>query len=722
MKPVKHLNTYVFRSGVGLISKEGLWKETVNQPGIPPDSNTYASLLQGCTNITSLKQLHAQIFIAGHDQNIFLGTKLVSMYAMWGSMDDARLLFDKLNGRDVFLWNVMIRGYATVGPCEEALALYYQMERRGLQPDKFTFPFVLKACASLLDLDQGEDIHDHLVRSGFESDVFVQSSLIDMYVKCGSVEIARQLFDKTSKRDVVSWTAMLAGYAQNGHASEALTLFHQMHLENAKPNWVTMVSVLPACADLSALQQGKDLHGYIIKNGFESNVDVRIALIDMYNKCGDMGNAGLLFDKTNHRDAILWNVMIRGYATNGLCEEALRLYYQMRWFGLQSDNFTFPFVLKACGSLSALQEGKQIHDHVVKTGFESDVFVGNSLVAMYAKCGNIKIARQVFDNMSNNDVASWSTMIVGYTQNKQTNEALKLFHQMQQANVKPNRVTFLSVLPAYADLAALEQGKDIHNLIIKNGFESDVVVGTALIDMYAKCGSLQIARHLFDKMSERNVVSWNAMIDGYGMHGKGEEALALFSKMQHCCVKPDHITFICVLSACSHAGLVVEGQKYFDCMIHDYCIMPREQHYACVVDLLGRAGHLDKALDFIGKMPLEPGASVWGALLSACKTHCNFELGECVAECLFNIDPENAGRYVLLSNIYAAAGRWDDVTKLRTMMKDRGLKKIPGCSLIEINSKLQPFHMAQGLGIYLVSNDSEIQEFMQFGLDWVSGV
>eukprot|EP01018_Ginkgo_biloba_P020732 Gb_18359 [translate_table: standard] len=551
------------------------------------NTNTYASLLQTCAHITEIHQAHAQIFTFGLHQNALLATKLVNMYGVYGSMENARLVFDKIYQRDVFLWNVIIRGYARNGPCEEALTLYYQMQHTGIQPDHFTFTFVIKACAELSALHKGKEIHGHIVKTGFEMDVFVGNSLVAMYAKCGSLDSARQVFDRMSERDVVSWNAMIAGYAQNEHANDALTLFHQLQLAGVTPDSFTVVSVLQACAYLEVLEQGKWVHNYIIRSGFESNVSVR-----------------------------------------------------------------------------------------------------NSLVAMYAKCRSLEIARQLFDKMSQRDVVSWNAIIAGYSQNGYSSEALRFFHQMQLENMTPNSVTIISVLPGCVYLASLQQ---VHGYIIRTGFESDIVVGTALIDMYAKCGSIEIARQLFDNMSKRNVVSWNAMIAGYGMHGHGEDALALFSQMEQTCMKPNDVTFICVLSACSHAGLVDEGWQYFHCMIQDYCIAPRVEHYVCMVDLLGRAGNLDEAHDFIKEMPLKPDASVWGALLGACRIHSNIELGEYLAEHLLNLEPADAGYYVLLSNIYAAASRWDDVEKVRAVMRDRGMRKAPGRSLIEVNNRLYEF-------------------------------
>eukprot|EP01018_Ginkgo_biloba_P019248 Gb_37820 [translate_table: standard] len=632
----------------------------------------------------------------GFDQDIRLASMLGSTYVKCASMQNARLLFNQTHIPNLFFWNAMIRGYAKNGLCEQALEFYYQMQIAGTQPDKFTFPFVLKACASLSALQEGMEIHANIFRKGFEMDTFVGNSLIAMYAKCGSIETARRLFDKMSKSDVVSWNTMISAYAQNGNADEALRLFNEMKIEDIKPNSITIISLLPAWDHLSALQQGKLIHGYIIKNGFDSVV-VSNAIIDMYAKCGSINTARQLFYKMSERDVISWSAMIAGYAQNGHASEALTLLNEMQLQDMKPNLVTIVGVLPACTQSSALQQGKQIHGYIIKNGFESEIIVDNALIDMYAKCGSIDTARKVFDKMCIRNVVSWSAILAGYVKNGNGNEALSLFNEMQLQEIKPNSVTITSVLPACAILSALQQGKQIHGYIIRNGLESELVVGNALIDMYAKCGTIGFAHQVFDKMSERDMVSWSAIIAGHGMHGLGKDALSLFSQMQLEGMKPDHITFVSVLSACSHAGLVDEGWQYFNCMSRDHCITPKVEHYSCMVDLLGRSGHLDKAHEFIQKMPLEPNAVVWGALLGACRIHGNIVLGEHVAERLFELEPHNVGCCVLLSNIYAKAGRWDDVAKVRTTMKDMGLKKTPGCSFIEVNNKVHTFFVGDRL-------------------------
>eukprot|EP01018_Ginkgo_biloba_P013169 Gb_21054 [translate_table: standard] len=666
----------------------------MQQTGIQPNEFTFASVLSACANMSALEQgieIHEETITTGFQSNVFVESALVDMYAKCGRIEKARHIFDKMHQRNVVSWTAMIAGYVQNGKGVEALKLFREMQLTGVKPSSNTFASVLRACANMADLEHGIKVHEEISRSGLQSDVFVESALVDMYAKCGSLGKARNIFDKMHQRNVVSWTAMIAGYVQNGQSVGALKLFRLMQLAGVKPNSNTFASVLPACANSAALEQGMEIHEKIIKSGFQSDVFVESALVDMYAKCGYIEKARNIFDKMHQQNAISWTAMIAGYVQNGQGVEALNLFRQMQVAGVKPNSNTFATVLAACANSTALEQGMEIHENIIRNGFQSDVFVDSALVDMYAKCGSIKKARDVFDKMHQRNVVSWTAMIAGYVQNGQAVEALHVFQQMQLSGVKPDLNTFASVLPACANLAALEQGMEIHECLTKSGFVSDVFVDNALIDMYAKCGSIEKARNLFDKMHHRDVVSWTTIIAGYAMHGHSKEALKLFEQMQLSGMKPNHITLVCVLSACCHAGLVDKGWQYFDWMSEYYHITPTMKHYVCMVDLLGRAGHLDKAKHFINKMPIEPDAIVWSCLLGACKIHNNIELGEYVAELLFELDPKNAAPYVLLSNIYAAAGRWEDSENVRRMMKDKKVKKKPGCSWIEVNKQVHAF-------------------------------
>eukprot|EP01018_Ginkgo_biloba_P025502 Gb_26010 [translate_table: standard] len=495
------------------------------------------------------------------------------------------------------------------------------MDQHCILIDVNSYHRLLQVCIDMKALAEGKRVHAHMIRNGFQPGVFLWNRLISMYVQCGSLEDARQVFDKITSRNVFSWNIMIAGYTRYGRVRDARQLF----------------------------------------------------------------------DKMPERDVVSWNAIIAGYGQNEHSEETLRLFCQMQHAGMKPNQFSFASALSTCGHLSAAEEGKQVHAYIIKVGFEFNVILINSMLDMYSKCKNMDYARKLFDKIPERDVISWTAMAAGYAQNGHGEQALKLFSQMQCAAIKPDVIIFPIIISASASLAALEQGKQVHVYIVKNGTESNVFVSSALVNMYAKCGIIKDADKVFEKMDERNVVSWNTMISGYAQNGYAKEAIQLFEQMIRTSMNPNYVTFIAVISACCHAGLVDEGCCYFNSMINDHCIAPRADHYACMVDLLGRAGRLNEAEILIDNMPFEPDAIIWGALLSACRIYGNVELGKRAAKQLFKLEPQCAGPYVLLSNIYASAGRWDDVTEVRNMMKDKGVKKEPGCSWIEAGNKVHTF-------------------------------
>lgn len=382
--------------------------------------------------------------------------------------------------------------------------------------------------------------------------------------------------------------------------------------------------------------------------------------------------------------------MIRGYAWNGPYEAAISLYYQMQDHGFAPDKFTFPFVLKACSALSVMEEGKKIHQHVIRTGLETDVFVGAALIDMYAKCGCVESARQVFDQIIERDAVCWNSMLAAYSQNGQPGDSLSLCGEMAFAEVKPTEGTLVISISASADSATLPQGKELHGYSWRHGFGLNDKVKTALVDMYAKSGFVKVARSLFEMLNKKRVVSWNTMITGYAMHGHATEALDLFEEMKKKAM-PDYITFVGVLAACSHGGLLDEGKMYFRSMVIDCLIDPTVQHYTCMIDLLGHCGHLEEAYNLIMEMRVEPDAGVWGALLHSCKIHGNVEMGELALEKLSELEPDDGGNFVILSNMYAQAGKWEGVARMRDLMMDRGLKKSIACSWIEVKNKVHAF-------------------------------
>eukprot|EP01018_Ginkgo_biloba_P032396 Gb_27797 [translate_table: standard] len=660
--------------------------------GFKPDQFTFTSVLKAClTTQEQGNQIHADIIRTGYDSNVFVGSALVDMYAKHGSIKNARRVFDKIPERNEVSWNVMISGYAQNQHGEEAFKLFCQMQSTNVKPDQVTFTSVLRACASLEALEYGKQVHTHIIKTEFELNVFAGSALIDMYAKCRSLEDAHLVFDRMPDQNVVSWTTLIAGYAQQQRGLEALQLFGQLQKTNVAPDHLTFASVLNACADVPTREQGKQLHAHIVRKGFKSNVVIGNTLVDMYAKCGDVERARQMFNEMAERDGVSWNAMIAGYSRHAHDVEALKLLRDIQQAGIKMTQFTFTSILNTCANMLLLKQGKQVHAHIIRTGFESNVFVGSAIVDMYAKCGSIEDARLVFDKMPDRDDVSWDSMITEHARSGHGQQVLELFWQMQCIGLKLTQITCVNVLSACANLAALEQGKQIHAYIIRTGFESNDYVGSALVNMYAKCGSIDYAQDVFDNILDRNSVLWTVMITGYAQNGFGEEAIHLFEQMQQAGMKPDHVTFIGVLSACSHAGLVDKGLRYFNFMTQRYCIAPRIEHYACIVDLLGRAGKLDEADNIINGMPFEPDAFIWATLLGACRIHGNMELGKHAAECHIELEPQNAAPYVVLSNIYAAAGMWDDVAKTREMMTERGVKKKPGCSWIRIKNTVHAF-------------------------------
>ncbi|XP_057871944.2 pentatricopeptide repeat-containing protein At1g15510, chloroplastic isoform X2 [Cryptomeria japonica] len=716
-------------------------------------------LLQTCILKNTLSQEEkGPLFIArrrfAFAKRTTFQNRVINMYVKSGNLVDARKMFDNMKERDIVSWNTIIVAYRRYEVPHEAVALFHQMQRTGFHPNEFTFASVLPACAKIGALERGMEIHQTIKDIEILSNIVVANALVDLYAKCGRVDKARELFDRMSERDVISWTAMIVGYAHNGYIEKTLETFKQMQLAGVKPNSTTFASILPSCARMGALEQGMAIHQSITEGGFLSDVVVVSALVDMYAKCGSIDKARELFDRMPQRTVVSWTAMIVGYTQNGLVGKALETFKQMKLEAIKPNSTTFASILPVCAKMGALELGMDIHQSITEGGLLSDV-VGNALVDMYAKCGSIDKACEVFDRMPLRNVVSWTAMIVGYVHNGFVERALETFKKMQLEGVKPNSTTFASILPACAKVGALKQGMGIHQSILEGGFLSDVVVAIALIDMYAKCGSINKARQLFDKIPQRNVVSWNAMIVGYAQNGFVEKALEIFKQMQLTGVKPNSTTFASILPACAkmgaleqgidihqsiaereilsdvvvanalldmyakcgridkahelfdkmpkrnvvswtamiagHAGLVDEGCTYFNQMSNHYCIAPTGDHYMCMVDLLARAGYLEDTLNFIIKMPVKPLVVVWICFLGACRLHMNIGLGVFTATLLFDLDPKNAATYVLLSNIYAEVGCWSEAQMVRRLMKDRGIIKIPGCSWIEVHKIIHTF-------------------------------
>ncbi|OVA13506.1 Pentatricopeptide repeat [Macleaya cordata] len=458
------------------------------------------------------------------------------------------------------------------------------------------------------------------------------------------------------------------------------------------PNHFTFSAILPACANTMIISHGEQIHSLILKHGFQSDVFVGSAMVDMYAKCSNMDSAKNVFDEMPERNLVSWNSLIVGFSQNKLYEQAIGVFREVfKEMTISPDQVSFSSALSACANMDKVCFGRQVHGVVVKHGLIDLAYVKNSLVDMYTKCGCFEDAIKLFTTIADKDVVTWNVMAMGWAQNDCFEEACNYFWVMRSEGILPDEASLSTVLHASASLAALDQGTLIHNQIIKSGFMWNSCVGSSLITMYAKCGSLSNAGRVFEEIEDRNVVCWTAMIAACQQHGCGDQVIELFEQMLGIGIKPDYITFVCVLSACSHTGRVEEGLQYYNSMNRVHGMKPGSEHYACMVDMLGRAGRLDEAKMFIESMPADPDPSVWGALLGACRKYGNLEMGREVAERLFEIEPNNPGNYVLLSNIYTRYGMLEEANEVRKMMGLNGVRKEPGCSWIDIKNTTYVF-------------------------------
>lgn len=653
-----------------------------------------------------------------------------------GSMKYAQIAFDNLrsscNKEDydnfTYMFNTLIKGYSLVGLFNDAVMVYVRMVLENVEPDGYTFPLVLSACAKDGRFSVGIQVMGLSLKWGFGDDVFVLNSLIHLYGECGEVEKARKVFDKMSERNLVSWTCLICGYARSEKAEEAVALFFKMVEEEEKgegvvPNSVTMVCVISACAKLGDLGLAERVCGYIEKEGLKVNSVMVNALVDMYMKCGSMRKAKRLFEECVDRNLVLYNTILSNYVRKGMVKEALEVLSEMlSCGGPRPDRVTLLSSVSASTEMADVFLGKQCHAYILRNGLENWDSIGNAIIDMYMKCGSQEWACRVFYQMSNktvvswnsliagflrngdveaagrtfnempeSDLVSWNTMIGGLVQQSMFEDAIHLFRVMQNEGIKADRVTMVSVASACGYLGANDLAKWIYNNIEKYEIYLDVQLSTALVDMFARCGDPASAMKVFNKMKERDVSAWTAAIGAMAMEGNGKRAVELFYEMLREGVEPDQVVFVAVLTACSHGGLVGEGMEIFSRMKEIHGVSPQIVHYGCIVDMLGRAGLLKEAVDIIKNMPMKPNDAVWGAFLAACKMHKNDEMATYAVDMISESSPDKAGIHVLLSNIYALGGKWTDVAKVRMSMKERGIKKNPGSSSIEVNGNIHEF-------------------------------
>ncbi|KAF8394954.1 hypothetical protein HHK36_018893 [Tetracentron sinense] len=893
---------------LSLLSMEGRLDEAIRILHHPPDptilqltSETYLPLIRSCIKFKAFaqgRQIHKHIIESKIKPNVILLNNLMMLYSKCGNLDLTLQVFEGMTERNLFSWTAIIGAYSNSDDTAKAFDFYVKMIVSGIRADHFLYPLVLKSCAGVKALRRGRRIHADVLRSGFQWDLVVLNSLIDMYAKCENMGDAERAFVELGVRDIFTWTTMLVGYVRTGHGLEALKLFREMLHSEVRPSSTTLMGILPLFSDLGCLKLAKQIHGFVTVSGSQYDKCVGTALVDMYSNCGGLGFGRLIFERVVERDEVCWNAMIKSYlqmdlfddavellrrmhidginptkstwdciiphylrskvstrsvlglikqleragipcplsgtlldqicehvediqqvkelhlymrrggyisdsamasslvdmyskfedletareifdcvsakeldcwnsmitcyASNGYSDKALELldsmrksgiepnvlswntvvsgyvdvgdfeaalevFSRMKWMNQKPNPASYDIILPVIGSFTNSMMGKQLHCIFFRNECEMSKFVCTTFINMYGNCGDVAYAIKLFESMDHNDLVSWNaiisclaknsflneasrafhemkmagvagniitwtTLVSGYAQNGQVNESLKHFRELQLEGLRPNSITITSILPACAQSAILSHGKAIHGYIIRSGVGyKDLFVGNSLIDMFVKCGCMDYAEKVFRRLLQKDIVSWNTMIQGYVIHGKGEASLIFFNQMLAEGLHPDSVTFVGFLSACSHVGMVDEGWKYFNSMDSTYGITPSAKHYVCMVDLLGRGGHFEDVRNFIVQMPLQPSVSLWGALFSACKTHGNLEMAEYAADHLIELQPEKPWNYVELSTMYVMAGRWNDADHVRKMMVDRGVRRLHGCSWIEVRNRVFSF-------------------------------
>ncbi|XP_050225292.1 pentatricopeptide repeat-containing protein At5g66520-like [Mercurialis annua] len=522
---------------------------------------------------------------------------------------------------------------------------------------KSTLHLLNTTCTS--SLQHLRQAHAVILRTAQFHDHYVSGTLVKCYAnsQLSNLDTAFKVFEHIPNPNVFVYNVIIKACLDNNEPFKGMFYYYKMVAENARPNKFTYPTMFKICGLMRGVKEGLQLHCHVVKNGLSLDGHIKSAGIQMYAGFGHMVAARKMLDEDGECDVVCFNVMIDGYLKCGDVESGRGLFERLE--------------VKNVGSW-------------------------NVLVSGLAKNGMVREAREVFDEMPVRDDISWSSMIDGYVKGGFYKEALEVFDLMQKQEIKPKKHVLSSVLAACANVGALDQGRWIHSYVRRNPIYLDAILGTALADMYAKCGRLDMAWDVFETMKEKEVFTWNAMICGLAMHGRAEDAIDMFFKMQREKFRPNGITFVGLLNACAHKGMVGEGLRMLDSMERVYDIVPQLEHYGCVVDLLGRAGKLEEAEELIFSMPIEPNAAVWGALLGACRIHGNATLGERVGKILLQLEPENSGRYALLSNIYAKAGKWDEAANVRKLMKERGVKTTPGTSMIDLGGVVHEFKVGDG--------------------------
>ncbi|MCO5576586.1 hypothetical protein L7F22_030399 [Adiantum nelumboides] len=667
-----------------------------HHPDEPSSFNTFFTAIKQCGQEKSLvrgKRVHAQIIQAGYDGNVFLGNCLVEMYGLCGSLADAKGAFDSIhypnicswnllvkvhaeNGKidsakasfsimpkhDIISWSTMIAAYARHGRAQEALEFYDHMQSIGVKPNDVTFLSVLDACSSMSDLKRGCLLHCTIIECGYYGDIVVDTALVNMYGKCGNIMGALNVFYCMQKPDAVAWNATILACSYNNDSSKALQLYEQMQISKILPTKVTYICAIDACSLPTYVDNAYEIHTAACEQGFDQDVTVGTALTQMYGKCGCLQSAKSAFTQMAQRTTLSWNTMISACTGCGDGKEALRIFQQMQLDDIKLDKSTFTSILDACSASLLLEEGKHIHFLICDHEFDEDEAVANALINMYGRCSSLLDARKTFDELQRKSLITWTAMMTAFTKNGYGHEALVLFEQLRFQGFQPDRIALLCALDACICASALEVGDAIHAALVSAGYEWDLVLRTALVNMYAKCGSIDDSSRMFGRIPEHDVICWNTMLAACAQSGYHSQTLEFFGQMQLEGTKPDKVTFFYVLMACIHTGKVDEGRQLLYEMVQNHGLKQMEEHMFCLVDLLSRAGHLEEAKALISMMSSDKVESGLSSFLTACNIHGKQDLAVVAAQQMVNFGSGDANPYVSLSNICATTEKLDSST------------------------------------------------------------
>ncbi|KAK9069286.1 hypothetical protein SSX86_013402 [Deinandra increscens subsp. villosa] len=630
----------------------------MNHAGFLPTNFTLASVFSACGALLDLQYgcvCHGFAYKIGLDKNIYVGNALLGMHAKCGNLKDAIKAFEDLPEVNEVSFTAVMGALGDSDHVEEAFDMFRSMHRIGIRIDAISLSSILGVCGrsginESGSTVNGQQLHGLTVRLGFEKDLHLSNSLLDMYAKFGDMSSAEMIFNNLPEVSVVSWNVMIGGYGQKYEIKKAIEFMQKMQTFGFEPDEVTYINMLTACL-----------------------------------KSGDTETAHEIFNKMASPSLSSWNALLSGYSQIGKHKEAVRLFINMQFCNVKGDRTTFAVIVSSCASMGLLKGGRQVHAASVKNLFDDDIYVASGLIGMYSKCNKIEVAKCVFERIKDqDDIVCWNSMVAGLSLSNLDKDAFMLFKNMLENNMLPTQFSYATVLSSCAKLSSMSQGRQIHARALKDRIINDVVVGSALIDMYSKCGEVDEARLFFDKMPVRNTITWNEMIHGYAQNGHGSEGVALFEEMiNKSGEKPDAITFIAVLTSCSHSGLIDYGITIFNSMLQEHGVEPISDHYTCLIDSLGRAGRFNEIEVILDKMPYSNDPILWEVLLSSCRVHLNASLARRAADELFRINPCNSAPYVLLANMYSSMGRWDDVRHIRELMTEKQAVKEPGYSWFE---------------------------------------